>query len=188
MQNALRLLNSFKLILIILVNLARFLDTIFFAFLRIFSYYINSYSQCFIYLGLSLLLYVSGLQVDFYILLTTLFMSLFIGLLVIFVTLYNTITFIYRFSSAIVIFLLRVISEYRAYTVCIQVFHQRVRAMEQTNIWAKRAHLRDTHNSGNIKSETPPQTKVDVSGLLSQHRESQQHAVNYPANSYSLPV
>ena len=45
--------------------------------------------------------------------------------------------------------------------------------MEQTNIWAKRAHSRNTHNSGNIKSETPPQAKVNISGLLSQRRESQ---------------
>ena len=28
--------------------------------------------------------------------------------------------------------------------------------MEQTNIWAKRAHSRDTRDSGNIKSETDP--------------------------------
>ena len=45
--------------------------------------------------------------------------------------------------------------------------------MKRTNIWAKRAHSRNTHNSENMKSEILPQTRVNISGLLSQHRESQ---------------
>ena len=45
--------------------------------------------------------------------------------------------------------------------------------MERTNVWAKRAHSRDTRDSGDMKSETPPQAGVNVSGLLSQRRESQ---------------
>ena len=42
--NTLKILNLFKLALIILVNLACFLNAIFFTFLRIFFYCISSYN------------------------------------------------------------------------------------------------------------------------------------------------
>ena len=45
--------------------------------------------------------------------------------------------------------------------------------MERTNVWAKRAHSRDTRDSGDMKSETPPQAKVNVFGLLLQYKKSQ---------------
>ena len=44
--------------------------------------------------------------------------------------------------------------------------------MEQTNIWAKRAHSRNTYNSGDIKSEISPQAIDNAGNLLSQRRES----------------
>ena len=107
--NTLRVLNSFKLVLIILVNLAYFSDTIFFTFLRIFSCYINSCGWRFIYLSPSLFLYISSLLVDFYILLIALFIFFFTRLLATFAALYNTVTFIYRFRGAIIISLSRAI-------------------------------------------------------------------------------
>ena len=45
--------------------------------------------------------------------------------------------------------------------------------MERTNIWAKRAHSRDTRDSGDIKSKIPPQAIDNAGNLLSQRRESQ---------------
>ena len=67
------------------------------------------------YVSLPLLLYVSGLWADFYLLLIALFTSLFIGLLAIFAALCNTVTFIYRFSSTITASLLRVVLEQHLY-------------------------------------------------------------------------
>ena len=58
-------------------------------------------------LGLPLLLYVSSLWADSYMLLITLFVSRFTGLLVTFAALYNTIIFTYRFSSNIAASLLK---------------------------------------------------------------------------------
>ena len=59
--NALEVLNLFKLVLVILVNLAFFSDAIFFTFSHIFFYYISSCGWRFIYLSLPFLLCVSGL-------------------------------------------------------------------------------------------------------------------------------
>ena len=59
------------------------------------------------YLSLSLLLCVSGLWADFYMLLIALFMSRFIRLLATFIALYNTIIFIYKFSNNIAASLLK---------------------------------------------------------------------------------